>query len=83
MKKEIVNSEKSDKDVNTDLTEALVNEALDYVVGRAVKKWEMSSKKAKICGCRNCKLEHQDDEDRLDWITNLGRWKRGQKSKQV
>ena len=45
-----------------------------YIEEFAVNEYAKHDKRAKRCGCRNCKLDSADANDRMDWLLDTGRW---------
>ena len=53
-----------------------VNRVADVAVASyALKEGEIHEKRASICGCRNCKNDLKDADDRIRWAVNQGRWR--------
>jgi len=52
----------------------VVSQANDHIIKWAVESFVSSEEKAKGCRCENCYKEYKDSEDRLNWISGIGRW---------
>ncbi len=52
-----------------------IKQANQVIRDFTASEWATHNRRAKVCGCVNCKTDKIDADDRADWLTGIGRWR--------